>query len=737
MCYNKNMIAEVIVDIGNAEVDKIFEYLVEDNSVKVGCFVRVPFGNRNIEGFVVKVKDTSEYDFSKLKPISSLIFEEPVIKSEHIALMEYMVKHYYLKMVDVLRLFLPSELRGGRVRAKYFSVLEVVDRNALEQALMRQRASAKNIIGLIQYLLEVEREELTTLANKFGYANVNKLIEQGLVTKSEVRAFRKPISEEKKENGVVLNELQQKAVEVIDSAKGETVLLFGVTGSGKTEVYMNAIKKTLSRGKTAIMLVPEIGLTPQVASNFKAKFGDMVAVLHSGLSAGERYDEWDKLLRGEARIVVGARSAIFAPIENVGLIVIDEEHDSSYISDSNPRYSTIEVAQFRARYNNCPLVLGSATPSIESFYRAQKGEYRLVEMPIRANKKALPNMTIVDMYQGLFNGEYSTISSVLASKLNQVVNDKKQALIFINRRGFVSFKRCLNCGFVPTCSDCDVSLVYHKEDNELKCHFCGKRYRAINKCPECGGDKFRDGATGTQKVVDELKASFPNVPIFRMDNDTTKNKNAHHKILSEFSECKPAILVGTQMIAKGHDFPFITLVGIVDADLALHQADFRAVERCYQLITQVAGRAGRGEYTGEVVLQTYAPKHYVYTYASSYDYVGFYKKEIALRDTTHFPPFTKVLRVLFSGDELTDIMNEMKVVHEKILSIKDNYPSAFIFLKAVACPVKKIKTKLRYEILMRLASDSDKIVPLIYDAVRLVNTKKVNVFVELNPQTLS
>ena len=731
------MIAEVIVDIGNAEVDKIFEYLVGDLNVKVGCFVRVPFGNRTIEGFVVKIKDDSEYDFTKLKPISSLIFDDPLIKGEHIALMDYMVKHYYLKMVDVLRLFLPSELRGGRVKAKYFSVIEVADREGLERVVPTLRANAKNMIGLIHYLLEVGREELTTLADKFGYANINKLITQGLVTKNEVREFRKPTSEERRDTGVVLNALQQKAVEVIDSAKGETVLLFGVTGSGKTEVYMNAIKKTLSLGKTAIMLVPEIGLTPQVASNFKAKFGDMVAILHSGLSAGERYDEWDKLLRGEARIVVGARSAIFAPLENVGLIVIDEEHDSSYISDSNPRYSTVEVAQFRAKFNNCPLVLGSATPSIESFYKAKEGKYRLVEMPIRANQKSLPNMTIVDMYQGLFNGEYSTISSVLASKLNQVINDKKQALIFINRRGFVSFKRCINCGFVPTCSDCDVALVYHKADNELKCHFCGKRYKVINKCPECGGDKFREGATGTQKVVDELKASFPNVPIFRMDNDTTKTKDAHHKILSEFGECKPAILVGTQMIAKGHDFPFITLVGIVDADLALHQADYRAVERCYQLITQVAGRAGRGEYTGEVVLQTYSPKHYVYTYASSYDYVGFYKKEIALRKTTHFPPFAKVVRVLFSGEELTDIMNEMKVVHEKIMSIKDEYPSAFIFMKAVACPVKKIKTKLRYEILMRLTSDGDVIIPLIYDAVKLANTKKVNVFVELNPQSLS
>ena len=732
------MIAKVIVDIGNSEVDKVFDYLIpESMQVSNGAFVRVPFGHRTIEGFVIDICENSDYDIDKLKPIQSLIFDNPIIKPELIQLMSYMTEHYHLRKVDVLRLFLPSELRNGKVKAKYISIIEVKDYEALSEAITKVRSNAKNMIALMEYMLDVKSEELTNLADKFGYANINKLINQGLLIKYENRDLRTPNSEVKLTEGVKLNELQLKAVDCINNTKGGTVLLFGVTGSGKTEVYMNAIKQVLLQGKTAIMLVPEIGLTPQVASNFKNKFGDLVAIMHSGLSAGERYDEWEKLLNGEAKIVVGARSAIFAPLDNIGLIVIDEEHDSSYVSDSNPRYNTIEVAQARARYNNCPLVLGSATPSIESFYKAQIGEYKLFEMPVRANRQALPKMTIVDMYQGLFMGDYGSISSTLQSKLSQVIKDKKQALIFINRRGFASFKRCVNCGFVPTCSDCDVALVYHKEDNQLKCHFCDKRYKVITKCPQCGGEVFREGATGTQKVVDELRRLFPDVPIFRMDNDTTKTKDAHHKILSEFANSYPAILVGTQMIAKGHDFPFITLVGIVDADLALHQADYRATERCYQLVTQVAGRAGRGEYTGEVVLQTYSARHYVYTYASSYDYVGFYKKEIALRKTTHFPPFATIIRVLFSGDVLSDIMTELKAVHDKILLIKDRYPNDFIFFKAVACPVKKIKTKLRYQILMRLVGNEDIIIPLIYDAVNIANTKKVNVFVELNPQNLS
>ena len=738
MCYNHNMIAKVIVDIKNSEVDKVFEYIIPDSlDVQNGSFVRVPFGPRTIEGFVISTSEESEYDADKLKPIKELLSDVPLIKEELLHLMDYMTERYHLRKVDVLRLFLPSELRNGKVKAKYINMVQVNDKNALTQMLSTLRTNAKKMIGLIQHLLNTEELPLTILADTYGYANVNKLIDLGYVRKYQSREMRAPDNKVKITEGVTLNELQVRAVNCINNTKGGTVLLFGVTGSGKTEVYMNAIKQTLKEGKSAIMLVPEIGLTPQVASNFKNKFGDLVAILHSGLSAGERYDEWEKLLNGECKIVVGARSAIFAPLDNLGLIVIDEEHDSSYISDSNPRYNTIEVAQQRARYNNCPLVLGSATPSIESFYKAEIGEYKLFEMPVRANRKALPSVSLVDMYQGLFMGDYGSISSTLQSKLNQVINDKKQALIFINRRGFTSFKRCINCGFIPMCSDCDVALVYHKDDNQLKCHFCDKRYKVINKCPECGGETFREGATGTQKVVDELKTLFPNVPVFRMDNDTTKTKDAHHKILNEFADTKPAILVGTQMIAKGHDFPFITLVGIVDADLALHQADYRAIERCYQLVTQVAGRAGRGEYTGEVVLQTYSAKHYVYRFASNYDYTGFYKKEIALRKTTHFPPFATIVRVLFSGEVLSDIMTELKVVHDKILLIKDRYPSDFIFFKAVACPVKKIKTKLRYQILMRLVDNQDIIIPMIYNAVNVANKKKVNVFVELNPQSMS
>jgi primosomal protein N' (replication factor Y) len=559
---------------------------------------------------------------------------------------------------------------------------------------------------------------LVNYHSKYGNSSVNSLIEKGFIIVSEKQIYRNVEMIKKEDNNFVLTDQQKNAVDIIKNSFGEVVLLHGVTGSGKTEVYMHAISEILKLNKTAIMLVPEISLTPQVLSNFKSRFGEKVAILHSGLSAGERYDEWLKLFRGEAKIAVGARSAIFAPLENLGLIVIDEEHDSSYNSDSNPRYNTIEVAKLRAKYNNACLVLGSATPSIESYYYSKIGEYKLVELIGRVNNKAMPTINIVDMYGALLQGEYGTFSNTLIEKLNRCILDKKQAIIFINRRGFVSFLMCTKCGYVPKCTDCDVDLVYHKDDNLLKCHYCDKRYKVLTKCPNCGGTEFRNGAIGTQKVAEELKNLFPNVPIFRMDNDTTRTKNAHLKILSQFGETKPSILVGTQMIAKGHDFPFVTLVGIVDADISLHQSDFRATEKTFQLVTQVSGRAGRSDYTGEVVLQTYSPKHYVYRYASSYDYKGFFEKECDIRKTTMFPPFAKIIRIIFNYEEENILVKVVKNAFDKINELKEKYKSEFIFCKAMACPVKKIKTKLRYQILLRIKTDKEKeIIEQIFNIV--------------------
>ena len=733
------MIAKVIVDVLASEVDRVFDYEVPVQlNIEVGHRVLVPFGVKKIEGFVISLSETSEYEISKLKQIICILDETPIIKPEMLKLMDFMCYKYHLRKIDVLRLCIPSGLRGGKVKPLTFKAVKIKNNDLAQDFIKKANKKQENQANILEFLQNNDYMLVKDLSEMFPISAINRLAELGILEFFEARTMRSVNMTKRVDKQIQLTNMQQNAVNVIEKSKGGVVLLFGVTGSGKTEVYMHSIEKVLNDGKSAIMLVPEISLTPQMHANFSARFGDKVAVLHSGLSAGEKFDEWQKLLNGDAKIVVGARSAIFAPLDNVGLIIIDEEHDSSYTSDSNPRYNTIDVASFRAKYNNCPLVLGSATPSIESFYRAKNGEYKLVKLPVRVNNKNLPTMYSVNMYDSIMQGNYGAISNFLCNKLGETIKEKKQAIVFLNRRGFVSFLRCQNCGYTPSCTDCEVSLVYHKEDNMLKCHFCDKRYRVLTKCPNCGAENFRVGAMGTQKIVEELENLFPNVPIFRLDNDTVTTKNSYQKILSDFENTAPSILVGTQMIAKGHDFPLVTLVGIVDADIGLHQSDFRATERCFQLVTQVSGRAGRGEFDGEVVLQSYKPKHYVYRFANNYDYEGFYEREIEVRKTTHFPPFASIVRVLVSSEDEQLAVDTTRIMLEKILQLKDKYIDDFIFCKGVACPVKRIKTKFRYEVIIRIKNDNyNEIIQQIYAFSDEIKNKKVLVFVETNPQNLS
>lgn len=485
------------------------------------------------------------------------------------------------------------------------------------------------------------------------------------------------------------------------------------------------------------MLVPEISLTPQVLRSFRSRFGDNVALLHSGLSVGERFDEWRRLLDGRAKVAVGARSAIFAPLSNIGLIIIDEEHDSSYVSESNPRYITHEVAAFRAQFNRCKLLLGSATPSIESYYHAQKGDYKLLELPERVNKKQLPEMEIVNMCKEVYDGNNGVFSRLLVSELTECMARGEQAIIFINRRGYSSYMMCRSCGYVAKCEQCDVSLVYHKEENVLKCHYCGNRYAVLDECPQCHSSSIKRGFVGTQAIVEQLYKLFPDKKILRMDNDTTQNKNSHAAILGEFASGKASILVGTQMIAKGHDFPNVTLVGIVDADMSLHFADYRACERTFQLITQVAGRAGRDTKPGKVVLQTYSPNHYVYRFAAKNDYKGFYEKECNLREVTKYPPFSKIVRVLVSGESEELCSRTLKGIFDDITVLSRDNRGSFAYFAAMKSPVKRIQNKYRVQILMRIVSCFDKIIGNVYNIVDKHTVSKVSVFVEINPNNLS
>lgn len=733
------LFAEVIVDILNSETDKVFDYVIPDNlNIKEGTRVLVPFGNRKIEGYVIKIKNSSSLTSDKLKEIIRPIDNFVAILPEMLKLKDFMIRRYNLRASDVLRLFIPAEMRTGKVKPIIRTFCKLNKDFDIESFALTLKKNAIKQMELILFLRENEVSDIALLNKEFGPQAVKKFINLGILQSYQEEVDRKPeIKLEEKEKFVHTPE-QQRAINSINLQENNTYLLHGVTGSGKTEVYMTLIEKVLSEGKTAIMLVPEISLTPQIMYNFKNRFGEKVALLHSGLSTGERYDEWRRLRNGKAKVAVGARSAIFAPLENVGIIIIDEEHDSSYSSESNPRYKTSEVADFRAKYNKCPLLLGSATPSIGSYYNTQIGLYKLLELPTRANGKEMPKIQIVDMLSEIRNGNMGIFSNILKGELINCMQEKKQAMLFLNRRGYTSFMMCRNCGYVAKCTDCDVSLVYHKYEEKLKCHYCGKRFKALTKCPECGSSEIKQGAIGTQRVVDELKSIFPGVKILRMDNDTTKTKNSHQKILEEFSHSHPAILVGTQMIAKGHDFPDVTLVGIIDADQSLYQSDYRSPERAFALITQVSGRAGRKDLEGKVILQTYNPRHYVYKFASNYNYKAFYDKEINLRETTKFPPFTTIVRILVSSEKEEIARSVIREVYNKLTDVYNDFKDDFYYFNAMKAPVGKIKNKIRYQILMRFTKSKESdIMTKIYEVTDENKGAKVSIFVEIDPQNLS
>ena len=578
------------------------------------------------------------------------------------------------------------------------------------------------------------RRDAAVLRAKFGGA-VNALVKKGGIVLEKRRVLRDPYKDvEGKAAEHALTQMQRRAVEAVQGTDKTVTLLHGVTGSGKTEVYLTLIADALQKGKTALFLVPEISLTPQMLAQLRARFGSAVAILHSGLSAGERFDEWQRLREGSARIAVGARSAVFAPVENVGILVIDEEHDGSYSSETAPRYNTFDIAFLRARYNGCKLVLGSATPSVETYKRALDGEFALVRMPDRINARPLPDVNIVDMRREVKRGNPSPFSAALRERLAATLSEGQQAILFLNRRGYSQTVLCRDCGYVAKCEQCDVSLTYHSEENCLKCHYCGARYKMLTACPSCGGTHIYYAGTGTQRVVGDLKKLFPSARILRMDNDTTSGKEGHYRILRQFAERKADILVGTQMVAKGHDFPLVTLVGILDADMSLHFPDYRSNERTFQLVTQVAGRSGRGSERGDVVLQTYDPDNAILRFAAAYDYEGFYRHEINLRAATMFPPFALIVRVMVSSADDRAALDALRTVYERLQAVYLSAQEEFLFFNRMHAPIKRIQGKYRYQVLMRLTSRN--LLERIYDAAAL-KSRDALVWVEENPSNLS
>ena len=724
------MIAEVIVDIAAGETDRIYDYLCDDD-IKAGSRVRAPFGGKIVSGFVMRLKETSDVPPGRLKRVFPCSDGLPALNPECLALAGKLTARYRVPMALSLRLFLPSEMRAGKVRElkkNYASLLVPLSERTLSK-------TAKNQLGAAEYLEKNGKTECGFLNGLFP-GGVAALEKKGYALVKKEQLLRDPYKGLEVERfDRELTEDQRRAVERIERDERTVQLLHGVTGSGKTEIYLTLIAKCLKEGKSSIFLVPEISLTPQMLSQLRARFGRNAAIMHSGLSAGEKFDEWWRLRTGEAKIAIGARSAVFTPLENLGVIIIDEEHDSSYSSETAPRYNTFDVAYLRAKYNGCKLVLGSATPAVDTYKRAIDGEFGLIRLEKRINRKPLPEIVIADMRREVRRGNNSAFSAALREELDKCLKEGNQAILFLNRRGYSQTVICKECGYVAKCEACDVSLTYHRDEDCLKCHYCGAKYRVPTVCPDCGGRKLSYAGTGTQRIAAELEKLYPSARVLRMDNDTTSGKEGHYKILKAFGEKRADILVGTQMIAKGHDFPSVTLVGILDADMSLHFSDYRSGERTFQLITQVAGRSGRAEEKGKVVLQTFSPENDVLRYAVAYDYEGFYQNEISLRAATMFPPFSKIVRVLVTGEDEKKALEALRGVYFSLERLYTEHAEKFLFFNKMHAPIKRIQNKFRYQVLMRLSDTS--VLPLVYDACAEARTRDVLVSVEENPTNLS
>ncbi|MCY7827325.1 primosomal protein N' [Bacillus spizizenii] len=623
-----------------------------------------------------------------------------------------------------------------------------IQANASKEELSKQaeglsRQAAKQQAILHFFIVEPEGVKVPAadLCKKTdaSSATIKTLIQKGLLKESYEEVYRDPYQDKmfKKTEPLPLTDEQSAAFQPIrqtlDNDEHKVFLLHGVTGSGKTEIYLQSIEKVLAKGKEAIVLVPEISLTPQMVNRFKGRFGSQVAVLHSGLSTGEKYDEWRKIHRKEVRLVVGARSAIFAPFENLGMIIIDEEHESSYKQEEMPRYHAKEVAIKRAEHHSCPVVLGSATPTLESYARAQKGVYELLSLKHRVNHQVMPEVSLVDMREELRSGNRSMFSVELMEKLEKTISKGEQAVLFLNKRGYSSFVMCRDCGYVPQCPHCDISMTYHRYGQRLKCHYCGHEEPVPHTCPECASEHIRFFGTGTQRVEEELTKVLPNARVIRMDVDTTSRKGAHEKLLSAFGEGKADILLGTQMIAKGLDFPNVTLVGVLSADTTLHIPDFRSAEKTFQLLTQVSGRAGRHEKPGQVIIQTYTPSHYSIQLTKTHDYETFYQHEMAHRREQSYPPYYYLALVTVSHEEVA----KAAVTAEKIAHfLKANCGADTKILGPSASPIARIKDRYRYQCVIKYKQEtqlSALLKKILEHYKREIEQKHVMISIDMNP----
>ena len=673
------MYAKVIVDITHEKLDKVFEYIIPselEGVLQVGVEVIVPFGrgNRETNGYVIGITDTCEYEAEKVKPILRLAEKRMAIEGKLVALAGWMKEHYGGTMIQSLKTVLTIKKEEQQKIKRYVRLLlsQEDGKEKLEEYLKKnQRARVRALAALLDNgVLEYE-----FLIKKLNVSRdvLRALEDQGVAQIESEHVFRNPIKDRKQDwKPVEYTEEQQNAIDRFreDYLKGEnkTYLLYGVTGSGKTEVYMEMIARVIRDGKQAIVLIPEIALTYQTVMRFYKRFGNRISILNSRMSNGERYDQMMRAKEGGIDVMIGPRSALFTPFPNLGLIVIDEEHEPTYKSEQIPRFHARETAIERAKLEHASVVLGSATPSLEAFYRAEQGEYEMLTLRERSQKQTLPQVYTVDLREELKAGNRSIISEKLHELIEDRLEKRQQTILFINRRGYAGFISCRSCGYVAKCPHCDVSMTSHR-GGKLVCHYCGYEVKEYEVCPECGSNHIGGFRAGTQQIEELVKQEFPRARVLRMDTDTTKEKDGHEKILETFANEEADILIGTQMIVKGHDFPNVTLVGILAADLSLYADDYRAGERTFQLLTQAAGRAGRGREKGEVVIQTYSPEHYAIQTAANQDYEAFYEEEIAYRKLMGYPPAEQLLAVLIAGEDeklLETACGYLKIYAERV-----------------------------------------------------------------------
>ncbi len=634
---------------------------------------------------------------------------------------------------------------NDKVTQKTMKLVEPASLDVLRDYLLQLDTRALKQKQVIDYFIKYPDPITVTALMELAdttRSTIKTLVNKSILTEKEVEVLRDPYANRKfkETQPLPLTENQQEVIAPIFHSlihqQHKTYLIHGVTGSGKTEVYLQSIAKAINLGKEAIVLVPEISLTPQMVQRFKERFGALVAVLHSGLSTGEKYDEWRKIHHGRVKVVVGARSAIFAPFRNIGIIIIDEEHEATYKQEENPRYHARDVAIRRASYYQCPVILGSATPSLETYARAKKGVYHLLEMLKRVNQVRLPAVEIVDMREELKSGNRSMFSSALFDKLSDRLGRKEQSVLFLNRRGYSTFVMCRDCGYVAQCPHCDISLTYHQTSRSLKCHYCGHQERMPRTCNNCNSEHIRFFGSGTQKVEEEITKVFPGARVIRMDVDTTRKKGAHERLLTQFAEGRADILLGTQMIAKGLDFPNITLVGVLAADSMLHLPDFRASERTFQLLTQVSGRAGRHKLPGEVVIQTYTPEHYSIELVRNHDFHAFFEREMGVRKLQSYPPYYFITVIQVSHPEITKVID----VTEKITSfVRRSLSNQAVVLGPVASSIPRIKDRYRYQCMIKYKNEP-KLVEILKEVLenykRETSQGTLQVSIDMNPFVL-